>query len=160
MFIDLSAPDALKTNLSKNIRRDSGRKKRRLENLGDLRFETITSGPALGPTLDACFELEAKSWKSEAGSAVLIDTNAYEFYTKLATAAAAHSRFSLPLLYLNNRLIAFEFNLRAQGRIDMLKPSFEPDLAQYSPGNVLRMMVLESEAGKGEICSYHLGRAH
>jgi CelD/BcsL family acetyltransferase involved in cellulose biosynthesis len=159
MFIDVSTPDALKASLSSNIRGDTGRKKRRLESLGELRFETLTSGPALRSTLEACFTLEAKSWKREAGSAVLIDPKAQLFYPELASEMAKHGRFALYLLYLGGRLIAYEFSLRAQGKIDMLKPSFEPDLAQYSPGNVLRLMLLESEAEKGEINSYHLGGA-
>src|SRR5690606_27649708 len=44
-----------------------------------------------------------------------------------------------------------------RGRIDMLKISYDPDLASYGPGNALRWLLFKHEIGLGEIRTYHLG---
>jgi CelD/BcsL family acetyltransferase involved in cellulose biosynthesis len=102
--------------------------------------------------------LEAKGWKGKSGSAIILQRGVHQFYTDLSRSSAEQGRFALYLLKLNGAVIAYEYSLRAQGKIDMLKPSFDPDLSRYSPGNVLRMMILRAEVEKGQIKSYHLGR--
>jgi CelD/BcsL family acetyltransferase involved in cellulose biosynthesis len=95
----------------------------------------------------------------EYGAPILSDPRSHAFYTRLARASAAAGRFALYLLKLQDRLIAFEYCLRAQRKIDLLKPSYDPELAKFSPGNVLRWLILQHEIALGEIDSYHLGRS-
>jgi CelD/BcsL family acetyltransferase involved in cellulose biosynthesis len=149
--------EELKQTIPAKTRQETGRKKRQLERLGRLDLEIVTSGPALRPALDACYAIEARTWKRSAGSAVLLDPQDRQFFDELADCMGEAGRFALYLLKLDDRIIAYEYSLRAQGKIDSLKPSFEPELARYSPGNVLRWMILESEAGRGEVTSYGMG---
>lgn len=144
--------------LGKNLRGDTGRKLRRLEKLGHLEFERWKGGPSLDAVLAECYRVESLGWKAETGSPILQNPETTMFYTELARSAALEGRLAIYTLRLDSKLIAFEYCLRAQGAIEMLKLSFDPSLSAYSPGNVLRYLLLEQEANEGAISSYHLGR--
>jgi CelD/BcsL family acetyltransferase involved in cellulose biosynthesis len=146
--------------LSSNLREDTERKHRRLERLGKLSSEVVAGGEALSQVLGESFDLEALGWKGTQGSPIKSAPETLRFYTELAQGAAAAGHLALYTLRLDSRLIAFEYCLKAQQRIDMLKLSFHPDLSQYSPGNVLRLLILKMEIEQNEVASYHLGRPH
>ncbi len=133
------------------------RKQRQLERQG-LSFERVTAPRDLPQLLEDCYALEAKGWKGVRGAPIRSGPRTHAFYTKLALAEAAAGRFTLYLLKVGGRLAAFEYCLRAQGRIDLLKPSFDPELAKFSPGSVLRWLILRHEVEAGEMTGYHLGR--
>ena len=80
-----------------------------------------------------------------------------QFYTELAETSAAAGRLALYTLRLDSTLIAFEYCLRHNGRIDLLKLSYHPDFGHYSPGNVLRFLLLDQEIKSGDTRSYHMG---
>ncbi len=156
--IELFAPwDRFLLSLPPKMRRETARKMRQLERVGRVEFELIASEPELTPALEACFELETRGWKGGGGSPIKDDPRTLYFYTELARALAAAGRFALYMLKLDGAIIAYEYCLRAQGKIDQLKPSFDPNYSKYSPGNVLRYRILEKEICDGEISSYHLG---
>ncbi len=160
VWIDLrGSMQEVNLRLPVKMRRETRRKLRQLEKQGHLQFEVVRGGTQLRSHLDECYELESRTWKEgTVGSAIQADPRTAQFYTDLAVAEAAAGRFALYLLRLDGRLIAFEYSIRAQGRIDMLKPSFDPAFSRFSPGNVLRHKVLEYEVGLGEVTAYHLGR--
>jgi len=83
------------------------------------------------------------------------------FYTRLGWPKLRQlaGRLALYTLRLNSALIAFEYCLRHNGRIDLLKLSYHPDFGHYSPGNVLRFLLLDQEIKSGEARSYHMGLA-
>src|SRR5439155_1287392 len=66
-------------------------------------------------------------------------------------------RLALYTLRLNSTLIAFEYCLRHNGRIDLLKLSYHPDFGRYSPNNALRFLLLQRELESGGVRSYHMG---
>jgi CelD/BcsL family acetyltransferase involved in cellulose biosynthesis len=158
-FVSLQGDwEAARTRLSRNQQQQASRKMRQLQQLGNLTYEVVRGGSGFQGLLEECFELETKGWKGVEGAPMKSDPRTYTFYKELALNSAAAGRFALYLLRLDGRLIAFEYCLRAQGKIDMLKLSFDPEYAKYSPGNVLRLMLLQDEADRGEVRSYHMGR--
>lgn len=148
--------DSFRKTLSRNLVNDVPRKMRKLEKMGRLDFEIVTSGPTLRPILNDCLELETRGWKGVSGTPILADPQAHRFYTSLAKALGARNRFALYLLKLDGKIIAFEYCVRHRGRIDMLKLSFDPELCHLSPGNVLRWFIFEHELA-AKTRSYHLG---
>ena len=64
---------------------------------------------------------------------------------------------ALYTLRLDSTLIAFEYCLRQRRSMELMKLSFHPDFARYSPGNVLRFTVLEREIESFGTRSYHMG---
>jgi len=156
--IDLPASPA-EFPLSRNLISTTLRKKRQLARLGELEFDVVTGGPALQQVLAECFALETLGWKGQRGAPIISQPDTLQFYSELAEASAAAGRLALYTLRLNSTLIAFEYCLRHNGRIDMLKLSYHPRFGHHSPGNVLRLLVLEGEIKSGETRSYHMGLA-
>jgi len=150
--------EEFRRTLSKNLITDTERQIRRLQEQGDLRFETIEGGEELEKVLEECYRLEGLGWKGYSGTTIVSSERTIRFYTELAKTASQSGRFALYTLRLNNQLIAFDYCLRAQGHINGLKVGYHPQLARYSPGNVLRYHVLRREIEKSEIHTYHLGR--
>lgn len=148
------------SRLPSNLRRDLPRKQRQLERRrGGLELVTLrTPGPTLDAALDACFELEARGWKGEHGSPIQRDPKTLVFYRELARELAEAGRFALYLLRCAGQLVAFEYCLRGGGHIEMLKLSYDPELATQSPGHVLRVLLLQDELARGEVAYYHFGR--
>jgi CelD/BcsL family acetyltransferase involved in cellulose biosynthesis len=159
-IIDLRGPWAdFRRSLSQNLENATARHQRQLQRLGELVFEEISGGDRLSPVLEECFRLEAEGWKADHGSPILSRKDTVRFYTELAQRGAAAGALAVYTLRLDGRLIAFEYCLRAGQRIDMLKISYAADLARYSPGNVLRYLVLKTEIERGKVTSYHMGPA-
>ena len=158
--IELRGPwEAFRCSLSRNLESSTARHHRQLQRLGELVFEEVTGGARLPAVLEECFRLEAAGWKAERGSPILARKDTLRFYTDLAHRAAAGGSLAVYVLRLDARLIAFEYCLRAGRRIDMLKISYAPGLARYSPGNVLRYLILKTEIERGGVALYHMGRS-
>jgi CelD/BcsL family acetyltransferase involved in cellulose biosynthesis len=157
-IIDLAGPwDAFRRAIPWNLEKTTARHLRQLRGLGDLALEVVGGGERLAPMIQECLQLETLGWKSQFGTPILSRADTTRFYIDLATAGAADGFITLYGLRLNGRLIAFEYCLRASGYIEMLKISYAPDLAHYSPGNVLRYLLLRREIELGEVKSYHMG---
>lgn len=158
IVLDGSWPE-FRARLPKNFQRDLPRKQRQLERLGRLELdELVAPGPALDAALAECFDIETRGWKGAEGAPIVRDPATLQFYGDLARALAAAGRFALYTLSLDGRIIAFEYCLRGGGHLEMLKLSFDPAFEKQSPGQVLRMLLLEREMARGEITHYHLGR--
>jgi len=158
--IDLHGPwETFRRSLSQNLETTTSRHHRRLQRLGELAFEELTGGDRLTAVLQECFRLEAAGWKAQHGSPILWRQDTLRFYSELARRGAAAGALAVYALRLDGKLIAFEYCLRAGRRIDMLKISYAPDLARYSPGNVLRYLILKTEIERGGTAIYHMGRS-
>jgi CelD/BcsL family acetyltransferase involved in cellulose biosynthesis len=157
-ILDLPATwDALRAALSRSLRKNTERSERKLDALGRVSFEVVQGAPALAGALEECFDLETRGWKGERGSPIRSSASVLRFYTDLAAEEAAAGRFALYTLRLDSRLVAFEYCLRAGGRIALLKISFDPALARHSPGQVLRLKILRREVERGEVHEYSMG---
>ena len=157
--IDLPASWAeLQRSLGTKLVANTSRRLRLLAQLGRLDFEVVTSGRDLQQVLAECFTLETFGWKGRRGGVPIRSRpDTLQFYAELAEASAAAGRLALYTLRLNSTLIAFEYCLRHNGRIDLLKESYHPDFGRYSPGNALRFLLLEREVGSAGARSYHMG---
>lgn len=143
--------------LPKSLVQLNGRRERQLRKLGALEFEAVCQHDALDRLLDGCFAIESASWKGANESAIASRPETLAFYRSLAHAAAEHGALRLYLLRLNGALIAFEFCLAGGGVIYLLKLSFDPQFGKYSPGNVLRMMVIRHAIETSDAQTYNFG---
>jgi CelD/BcsL family acetyltransferase involved in cellulose biosynthesis len=143
--------------LSKNLRRDS-RLVGKLEAMGRVTFDVVEGGERLAAELTSCLELEARGWKGQSGVPILRDPCALAFYRKLAERQSARGRLALYQLKLDGRVIAFEYDMRGSDRIDCLKIGYDESLSKYSPGTILRTMLLKRTIERAEARAYHLGR--
>ncbi len=129
----------LEGQLSSSFRANLRRRRRALEALGEVRAERCSDSAA---QVEAGIELERQGWKGRAGTAMAQDVDTRGFYTELARVLGAQGRLALWALYLDERLIAFQFGLEHRGSYALLKPAYDESLARYSPGQLLMAEVM------------------
>ncbi|MCA1780338.1 MAG: GNAT family N-acetyltransferase [Xanthomonadaceae bacterium] len=129
----------LEGQLSSHFRANLRRRRRKLEGLGEVRAERCSDS---AERVEAGIELERQGWKGRAGTAIAQDVATCGFYTDLARSFGAQGKLALWALYLDERLIAFQFGLEHQGSYALLKPAYDESLARYSPGQLLMAEVL------------------
>jgi hypothetical protein len=140
-------------SLSGNLRSQVKRGEAKLLRHGSLTLEEYAGGPDLGHRLDEFFRIESSGWKGRAGTAILNDAPARQFYTDLAHKAALCGGLRLYLLRVGDRCIAADYCLACQGTIYMLKVGYDEDWSHCSPGQVMRKRVLQHlfASGRDEI---------
>ena len=157
--IDLPASwNELRRSLPHRLVSNTDRALRQLRRLGRVSVELVTDGESLRRVLGECFALETLGWKGlPPGAPIGARPDTLQFYADLAQAAAAGGWLALYTLRLDSTLIAFEYCLRQRRSMELMKLSFHPDFARYSPGNVLRFAILEREIESFCTRSYYMG---
>jgi hypothetical protein len=138
--------DKLEAQLSSRFRANLRRRRRALELLGEVRAERCADSAEL---VEAGIELELCGWKGRAGTAMAQDADTRGFYTELARVLGEQGRLALWALYLDERLIAFQFGVEHRGSYALLKPAYDESLARYSPGQLLMAEVLRDSVTRG-----------
>ncbi len=142
-FIDLTGDwdDYWKARGSK-LRSDISRRRRRLEELGEVRVEPYDAS-ALDAALDEAFLIEASGWKGRGGTAIADRPADERFNRALARWAAGRGWFRLWFLRLDGRPIAFRLGIEAFGVYSSLKIGYLEEYGAQSPGKVLEAAVIE-----------------
>ncbi|MEN6497049.1 MAG: GNAT family N-acetyltransferase [Thermoguttaceae bacterium] len=123
-------------SLRRNLRKDM----QRLERNGPVELEVFSqfSPDEVEPRLRRAFEIENRSWKSEAGCPVLRTPGMLEFYVRQAQQLAEWGALRVAFLEHQGRAIAFELGWVAKGVYHSFKVGFDADYARYGPGHLLR----------------------
>ena len=123
--------------LSKNLRKQVARRRRRLEEAGHVSMEIQTSAAGLSSALEDFVALESSGWKQQSGTAVASRDANRTFYSELAAWAASRGSLRLSFLALDGRPIAAEFALEENGVRYALKSGFDPGFRNFGPGQLL-----------------------
>ena len=139
---------SLRSKRRSNLRR----RLKGLNGVGLVAHEVVRSGDQLQTALEDGLSIEAASWKGDEGTAIRCSPEVREFYKRMAEIAAQRGWLLLDFLTLNGRRIAFDYCLCFGGKQYLLKTSYDPLFAQYSPYHLLFSMVLQRafEAGLEE----------
>jgi CelD/BcsL family acetyltransferase involved in cellulose biosynthesis len=157
-YVDLEGGiAAVHSALSKEFARTLRRRRRRLGEMGSVTFVDQPAPQEIGSVLDAGFRLEASGWKGQQGVAVLNRPTHERWYRSLAERAQDRGWLRLSSLYLDNRLLAFRYDLEYAGSRHGLISTYDesPDVA-LSTGNLLLESVLEQSAERG-LNTYEFG---
>lgn len=157
--IDLHAGvERVLAGMGENLRSNLRRADRALRDMGDL---TMVGHPGPGGIRKALADglaLEATGWNGEAGHAVIDSPRRLRFFTGLAEVAEANGWLRLGALYLDGRMIAFNYDLEYAGRMVGLLTAYDETLSRRcSPGKVLLLKTLEAAERRG-VTTYELGR--
>jgi len=127
------------------------RRRRRLEEMGEVTFVEHPGSSEVLAVLEAGLRLEAAGWKGDQGVAVLNDPSIERWYRAMSDVAEANGWLRLSHLLLDGRMIAFASSLEYGGRRFGLKNAYDesPEIARCSPGNLLFESMLEGLAGRG-----------
>ncbi len=121
---------------SKRIRQMLRRESEATTRLG-MRFAHVTADPTTSDLWQQMLALEQSGWKGRERSAILDDPQATRFYTDLVRRAAAAGALQIGLMWLGERLVAFEFGVLGGERLFLLKVAYDEAFADLSLGHVL-----------------------
>jgi len=120
-------------NLPGRLVRDVQRRRRRLEQQGEISLE-IDEGTE---RLEEGLRLEGSGWKDAERTAILSRPETGRFYRELAAWAAVRGWLRLCFLRLDGRALAFQFALEHGGAHYFIKGGYDPDYHAFSPGKLL-----------------------
>jgi CelD/BcsL family acetyltransferase involved in cellulose biosynthesis len=141
------------TTLSAKLRSEIRRRRRRLQELGDLTLLVADGSERLEDLLSEGFAIEQSGWKGEHGTAINSSPRRHRFYREVAQWAGERGWLRLAFLRLDGRTIAFDLCLEANGVHFLLKTGYDHDYEKFGPGMILRSMMLE-RAFSGSIDTY------
>jgi CelD/BcsL family acetyltransferase involved in cellulose biosynthesis len=126
------------SQLSSRRRSDFRRALKRAQEYGDVRSEIIV------PTLDDLDELlaialdiEARSWKGEAGTALVHDPRRAEFFARYTRRACEQGILRMNFLHIGLDIAAMQIAVEQDAGLWLLKVGYDPEYARCSPGNLL-----------------------
>jgi CelD/BcsL family acetyltransferase involved in cellulose biosynthesis len=135
--------------LPRGLRANLRRRMKRLEEIGPVEFEQVSSEAAIDSALAEAFRMEAGTWKGEAGTAIACHNELARFYTSIAHAAARQGTLYLTFLLLNGQRIAFDLSLIYGRRLFKLKPGYLQEHHACSPGQQLTTMTVRDAFARG-----------
>jgi CelD/BcsL family acetyltransferase involved in cellulose biosynthesis len=140
---------AYEMSLSRKVRSELRRRRRRLQEEGNLSFEFLDASEKLDQLLDEGFRVEAAGWKGERGSAIASQPATAHFYRSIARWGAERGWLRLGFLRLNKRALAFDFSFEHGGIHYLLKTGYDPGYARFAPGMLLRHRMIERAFADG-----------
>ena len=129
--------------IPKNLRKDTARRRRRLDEEHDVRFDLVVEPVDVDAELARGFAVEQRNWKGRRGTAIAADPKTLRFYRELGRAFAAEGRLRLSRLVVDGEEAAFDFCVLDHGRLWSLKFGFDESYARFGPGNVLTLAEIE-----------------
>jgi CelD/BcsL family acetyltransferase involved in cellulose biosynthesis len=161
-FIDLDASWAdPQQKFNAGRRSDFRRAERHAEKLGGMTFEVheSVSESGLDRLLDEAYDVEARSWKGKARSALAHDHVRGPFFREYAHAAMRAGILRLSFMRVGGRAVGMQIAIQSEQRFWLLKIGYDPACARCSPGNLLMLHTIAYAAQQG-LCSYEfLGTA-
>jgi CelD/BcsL family acetyltransferase involved in cellulose biosynthesis len=129
---------------------DLRRARRRAVSQGGLDVELLAPEPAdLNELLDAAFEIEARSWKRRAGTALAVDVRRGDFFRRFCELASERGELRMAFLHIGDRRVAMQLALEWDSRLWLLKIGHDEDVSRCSPGMLLLLEVVRSAAADG-----------
>lgn len=136
------------------------RKRRQLEKLGAVVLESVEPTPAdVETVLREAFEVEARSWKGAAGSAVLQQPAQFAFFRELGRHYSAGGALLVRRLRVGTELAAVHVGVVADNCCYEMKIGFDDKFARQSPGVLLTLDCLRDGARRGLRAHEFLGCA-
>lgn len=138
--------DAYWSGRSRNLRKSVRRHQQLLADDGyKLRLELVTDPGRLTEALHRYGELESRSWKGKAGSAIHARNKQGDFYNDVLQGFAQSGRATIYQLYCNDVLAATRVTIASDRMLVLLKTTYDVSLAKYSPGWVMLYELLKRE---------------
>ena len=146
-WLDLkTSPDvALNITRKKSLRRHENYFLRE----GDLEVLHFTESEKILPHLENFFKQHISRRNSTNASSLFLDSKQCDYYTRLTREISPTGWLRFTRINWNGRPIAFHYGLSYKGRYLYGIPSFDIDLAEHSPGEVLLRQLLLAAISEG-----------
>jgi hypothetical protein len=121
----------------------------KLEESGKVRLERFQKLDGLKTALEQVFDVASKTWKAKDGTALSSTDQLKGFYSELAHTAAKEGWLELFILYLNDIALAFEYCLKFDDKLMLLKTEFDEGYRSFGIGNMIQWKLLEDIFNNG-----------
>ena len=131
-------------------RSDFRRALRRANELGRVSFEILSPSSAQFDALfDEALKVEVRSWKREAGTAIVLDSAKEAFFREFFRSACDRDEFRIAFMRIDGRAVAMQMALESLGRFWLFKIGFDEEFARCSPGTLLMLETIGWAAKRG-----------
>lgn len=142
--------------LSSSRRSALRRSRRKAEQMGEIGVELLTPRAGeLEALLEEIWAVEARSWKGEAGTAVVFAPRMRDFFHRYATELAERESLRIDLLRIDGQAVAMQFGMRWRNRHWLFKIGYDEAFKAGSPGQILLSESVAAAARDG-LESYEL----
>jgi hypothetical protein len=134
---------------SKNLRKSIRRHQQWLGDDGyKLSLRLVTDPADLTQALRRYGDMESRTWKGTAGSAIHWHNKQGHFYHDVLQSFARKGRATIYELYCNDVLAAARMTIASDRMLVLLKTTYDVSLAKYSPGWLMLHELLKREFGE------------
>jgi CelD/BcsL family acetyltransferase involved in cellulose biosynthesis len=123
--------------------REQKRRRRRLEELGPLRFVRLQPGEDPALWIDELVALEAAGWKGRKQVAAASEPHVEAYVRCVLAEAHSAGRLDMRRLELGGRAISIIAHIESGSSAISFKIAYDEEFARYSPGVLLQMDYLE-----------------
>jgi CelD/BcsL family acetyltransferase involved in cellulose biosynthesis len=137
-------------------RSDFRRAARRAGEFGEVSFEILSPGPeAFDALFDEAIGVEMRSWKREAGTAIVADRAKENCFRHYFRSACEQGSFRIAFMRIDGRAVAMQMALETLGRYWLFKIGFDEEFDRCSPGTLLMLHTI-GWAAERELEAYEL----
>lgn len=129
----------------------------RLERVGDVSLEEHHTVDLRSPLLQEVLAVMSCGRRTDDSGAMAMMPRTPEFFRELTRRAAKNGWLSLWSLRLNGDVIAIEYQLRSDGKVQALWAGDNPIYQELLPGRALNLAILQSLFQGGLVYEYSLG---
>nr|MBI3613027.1 GNAT family N-acetyltransferase [Nitrospirota bacterium] len=124
------------------------RHEKSLGRLGEVSFRHLEGREEIKSHLPGLFRQHIARWALAGGESIFLDEGSRSFYGALADELDPRSDLRFSVLELDKRPIAYHFGFEVNGAFLWYKPTFDVDLWEHSPGEVLIRKLFEYAASR------------
>lgn len=148
------------SHLNSGRRSDLRRARRKAEQAGKVSVEILSpSEDEVDALLERAIEIEARSWKGTAGTALAHDRRRAEFFRHYVRQAAREGVLRICFLHIGDWAAAMQIAVEQGGGFWLLKVGYDAQFASASPGLLLMQETIRYAAEAGLSTYEFLGRA-
>lgn len=138
-----NADTYLQSKLTKKKRKEFGRLRRRLEEVGVFKEEVLQDPSELNGWIDDFLKLEDSGWKGRQESSFASSRQSEQFFRRLATRAFEQQKMHMLKLSVDNKPVAMlvTFQSKPLGSFEF-KTAYDEAFSRYSPGVLLEVAYL------------------
>ncbi len=141
-------------------RSDFRRARRRAEEIGELTFAMLAPSPdEFDPLFDQAIAVEARSWKTDAGSAIACDPRKEAFFRSYLKTMCMQRQCRVALMRIDGQPVAMQLAIVWDDRYWLYKIGFDEAYGRCSPGNLLMLHAVGEAARAGLRAVEFMGEA-
>lgn len=123
--------------------------KRKLEEMGELKYTVYKDEQLLKERLEIFFESHILQWSQKNAPSMFKNELNKDFYRNLVKRLFKHGRLHFSELQLNGQHIAVHFGFVYTDRFYYYKPTYNIDYSKFSPGMLLMIRLIEETSLRG-----------